>query len=155
VLAPHPFATLCADSLGPVALRRLLPWLDAVEICNAQNLFPWEDGRAADFARAHGITPYVGADAHIAGHLGACWQDMAEFDGPAGFLRALRAGVLRPGRFRPSYFAWMAFRHYWEKAFGRALRGFGVNVTAPDAVPAGGRRRAAGTMRGAEEISCG
>ena len=56
VLAPHPFTILCDRSLGPHALARLRPWLDAVEVCNAQDFLPWENARARRYA-AEPVSP--------------------------------------------------------------------------------------------------
>ena len=127
VLAPHPFSSLCQDSLGP-ALERLLPWLDAIEICNAQNPLPWEDARAQRFAIRHGVTPYVGADSHVHGYLAAGYQMLPAFQGPDSFVAALQRAELRPGRFGPGYFASMAFRHFWDKLFPQPVPGYGANV---------------------------
>ncbi len=128
VLAPHPLATLCEDSLRATNLARLLPWLDAVEVGNAQNVFTWEDRKAAGFAREHGIAPYVGADAHIRGYLAGCYQMMAEFDGPGGFMESLRSAELHAGLFGLGYFVAMGGRHLWDMFSRRRLRGFGVNA---------------------------
>jgi predicted metal-dependent phosphoesterase TrpH len=130
VFAPHPFATLCENSVSLPVMRRLLPWLDAVEICNAQNLFFWEERAARRFAREHGLISYVGADAHIRGYLDACYQMLPPFDGPQAFLAALRHARLHPGRFGPAYYAVMGGRHLWDKVFRRGLPGFGVNTPA-------------------------
>ncbi len=129
VLAPHPFSTLCDDSLLG-AMERLAPLFDAIEICNAQNPLPWQDTRAARFAQRHGITAYVGADSHIRGYLAAACQLMPAFDGPAAFRAALRHAELCPGRFGPAYFATMGTRHLWVRLTGRVWPGFGVNVPA-------------------------
>ncbi len=128
VLAPHPFATLCDSSLHAVGLARLRPFLDAVEIHNAQNPLPWQDARAAAYARAEGVVPYVGADTHIRGYLAAAVQVMPDFDGAAAFLAGLREAEFRRGRFGPGYFARMGFRHVWDRLMGRRLSGFGANV---------------------------
>ncbi len=128
VLAPHPYTILCKDSLGAEALERLVPWLDAVEVCNAQDPLPWENTRARRFAERHGLTPYVGADTHVRGHLDACHQLLPTFDGPAEFLDSLRRAELFPGRFSMGYFAVVAGRHAWEHVFDRRLPGFGASA---------------------------
>jgi hypothetical protein len=129
VLAPHPYSTLCDKSLHDT-LERLRPHVDAVEVCNAQNPLPWQDARAARFARRHRITPYVGADSHVRGYLDGCHQVMPASDGPAGFLAALRQAELHPGRFGLGYLAAMGVRHVWEHVLRRRCAGFGVNVPA-------------------------
>lgn len=138
VLAPHPFSTLCADRLG-ARLERLRGFFDAIEVCNAQNPFPWEDAQARRFAQRYGLTPYSGSDTHIRGYLAESYQLLPPFDGPAEFLTALQQAELHPGRFGPGYFAAMGVRHVWDKLFPRRLPGFGANVPASDV--AGGARR--------------
>ncbi|MBK9128974.1 MAG: PHP domain-containing protein [Phycisphaerales bacterium] len=130
VLAPHPYTILCSGSLGGAALRKLLPWLDAVEVCNAQDPLAWENRWAQHFRAEHGLAGYVGADAHIRGHLDACYQLVTPFAGPAEFREALRAAQLVPGRFGPAYFARMAGRHVYEAIARRPWPGFGVHVPA-------------------------
>jgi predicted metal-dependent phosphoesterase TrpH len=128
VLAPHPRAYLCDNSLSAGALERLLPWLDAVEVCNAQNPLLWEEAWARRFARRHGVLPYAGADSHVRGYLAAAYQIMPAFDGPADFLTALANAELHTGRFGPGYFVAMAAQHYHQRLFHRPLAGFGVNA---------------------------
>ena len=130
VLVPHPFAALCRDSLHADALERLLPWVDAVEVHNAQNPLPWENLRALRLARRHGLTQYVGDDTHIRGYLAACYQRLPEFDGPAGFLTALRNADLQRGRFGPGYFAAVGAQHV-RKAIRRACRNRRANQNSP------------------------
>ena len=128
VLAPHPRAYLCDNSLSPAAVERLLPWLDAVEVCNAQNPLLWEEWWARRFARRHGLTPYAGSDSHVRGYLAAAYQLMPAFDSPRGFLAALRQAELHVGRFGPGYYAAMAAQHYHQRWFHRPLAGFGANA---------------------------
>jgi hypothetical protein len=129
VLAPHPRALLCRDSLSESALRRLMPWLDAVEVCNAQNPLWWEDAWARRFAQRYGLPAFVGADAHLRGYLAAAYQVLPAFDGPAGFLAALRQATLHPGRFGLGYVGLMAVHHVWERVFQRPFPGCGGNQT--------------------------
>ncbi len=128
VLAPHPFSTLCDDSLG-AALERLAPWLDAVEVHNAQNPLPWQDARAARFARAHGLPAYAGSDTHLRGWLDTAHQHMPAWRTPREFQEALRRAELRTGRFGPTYFAQMAVRQVWDKFARQPLPGFGERVS--------------------------
>jgi hypothetical protein len=135
VLAPHPFLTACRHYLGPKMLDLLL-WLDAVEVCNAQNILPWTDAKAARFARRHRLPAYCGADTHLRGYLDACHQYIPDFDGPASFRAALREAELVRGRFGPSYIARMAGRHLWQEVFNRPLGEFGENYYASRAIDA-------------------
>ncbi len=126
VFAPHPFATLCDNSLGR-AVERLSDRLDAVEVFNAQNVLTWQDRAAARFASAAGLTPYVGIDGHLTGPLAPAYQLLPEFDGPRGFLAALRQAEFVSRRFGPGYFARMGFRHFWDMLMPTRLPGYGTN----------------------------
>ena len=140
VLAPHPFTILCQHSLGPEALARLRPWLDAVEVCNAQDFLLWENTRAQRFAEENGITPYVGDDSHLRGYLASCCQMVPAFDGPAEFRAALRQATLVPGRHPLRYFATMALHQARRRITGRPLRNWGANAPGvPTATTAGGK----------------
>jgi len=137
VLAPHPRALLCPQSLPAPALERLLPWLDAVEICNAQNPLWWEDAWSRDFARRHGVTPYVGDDTHLRGYLAACFQVLPPFDGPQAFLAALQRAELHAGRFGLGYVAAMGVETVWRRVFQRPLPGLGANAPTARRAQAG------------------
>lgn len=128
VFAPHPCATLCESALGLAELERLRPWVDAVEICNSQNLLVWEERHARAFCDRYGVTPYVGADVHIRGHLAGAYQWIADFEDAPSFLAVLGHAELHPRRFGLSYFAAMGARHVWDMVAPRHLPGFGVNV---------------------------
>jgi predicted metal-dependent phosphoesterase TrpH len=134
VLAPHPFSRLCSDSLQ-AETARLLPWLDAVEICNSQDLIPRDAAKARRFACEHGLPVYVGADTHVRGHQAACYQLLPAFEDADGFRAALRQAVLHPGRFGPSYFALMGWRHLWGKLTGTRWPGFGANARGLSQTP--------------------
>lgn len=130
VLAPHPFSRLCSHSLQGAAYR-LAGWLDAVEVLNAQHPLVWDDAYAARFARRHGLAVYVGADAHLRGRIGPAYQVMPPFEGPGGFLAALRGARLCRGRYGPRYWLGMTYQHLWRKVVGVPPRGFGVQAAHP------------------------
>jgi len=132
VLAPHPFSTLCDNSLRANA-ERVAPLIDAMEIHNAQNPLPWQDAAAARFARERGITPFVGCDGHIRGQLAPAYQTMPAFRGSVEFLASLRQAKLTFGRYGPRYFLGMIGRHVWDCVFPRRLPGFGSKL--PDRGP--------------------
>lgn len=125
-LAPHPFCTLCEGSLGE-NLESLADRLDAIEVHNAQNLLPWQDRQAADFATQHEVTGYVGSDGHIRGRIAPAFQIMEDFSSPEEFLMSLRSARLIRGRFGPLYFLQMGARHFWDKLAPMHLPGYGVN----------------------------
>lgn len=125
-LAPHPFCTLCDNSLQD-SIEGLADRLDAVEVYNAQNPLPWQDRRAAAFAERSGLTGYVGMDAHLR-WLPATYQEMREFHGAQDFLNSLAHAELHAARVGFRYYALMGARHFWGKLFTRRLSGFGVRV---------------------------
>lgn len=124
VLAPHPFVRFCQYSLGRT-VRRLVHAFDAVEIVNAQNPLFWQDYRAERFARRHDLAMYVGTDGHLTGRCAPAFQLLADFEGPAGFMSALRGAVRVKGRFGPRYMARSAYQHAFRKLVGRSPRGYG------------------------------
>ena len=130
-LAAHPYASLARSSLDD-ALERLAPHLDAIEVHNAQNPLPWEDWRAARFARGAGMPAYVGMDAHLR-WLPAAYQLMNDFADAEDFRQALREAQLMRGRVGFRYVCLMAFRHYWDRLFPWSLPGFGGReIATPD-----------------------
>lgn len=104
VLAPHPFVKLFGCGLRN-ALWDIVDLLDAVEICNAQNLLKRPDRDARRFADETGLVTYVGADTHMADSIAPCHQLMRDFSGPDDFLEALGSAELRFGRHPLWYFA--------------------------------------------------
>jgi predicted metal-dependent phosphoesterase TrpH len=99
VYAPHPFDA-SRTSLGAGGLARLrdLDALDVVEVFNAK-AGAEDNRRAARYADEHDLPPAAGSDAHDPQGVGAAYVEMPDFDGPAGFLTALREGRIT-GEFR-------------------------------------------------------
>jgi hypothetical protein len=129
VMAPHPFLNACRHYLGRKMID-LLPYLDGVEVCNAQNVLPWTDAKAWRFALRHGLPAYAGADTHLRGHLDGCYQLISDFDGPEAFVRSIANAELFFGRFGLPYLAQMAWRHIWQEIARRPLGTFGENYYA-------------------------
>jgi predicted metal-dependent phosphoesterase TrpH len=100
VYAPHPF-DLVRSSLG-----RVLPGLcangqvDVIEVFNAKIEDQALNDQAAALAAAYALPGAAGSDAHDAAGVGAAYQDMPDFDGPAGFLAALGQARVT-GQYRP------------------------------------------------------
>lgn len=130
VLAPHPYTVLCDGSLGEHAMTALLPWLDGVEVCNAQDPLSWENAWADRFAATHHVTPYCGADAHLRGYLAGCYQWIGDYYDPPTFLAALRQAELVRGWFGWGYVARMGFRHVWDMISPVPLPGYATNLIA-------------------------
>lgn len=89
VVVPHPFSRLFNCGLRH-RINELVDLIDAVEVWNAQSPCPWDDRRAERFAFEHNLPALVGVDSHHRNSLGVCYQWLPAFDGPAGFLAALR-----------------------------------------------------------------
>ena len=89
VYVPHPFDPV-RSSIG-----RVLPSLcaagdvDVIEVFNAKVEDQAYNDKAAAVAAEFGIAAAVGSDAHDADGVGAAYQDLPDFDGPAAFLKAL------------------------------------------------------------------
>lgn len=128
VIAPHPFNSLFGCSLRD-HVYELVDLLDAVEVCNSQNLLSGPNHKAATFARRHGLPAIVGSDAHHRGHLDACYQLMPPFEGPQGFLRSLGLAQLVQGRHPLGYFARSARVVFSEKTGLAMPAGYGRNCT--------------------------
>ncbi|MGE0479336.1 MAG: PHP domain-containing protein [Phycisphaerae bacterium] len=126
VLAPHPYLRFPGRGLCE-ALDELAPHIDALEVCNAQDPFPWSAWAAARFAKRHGLARYVGADVHLPASLRTCYQVMPAFTGPRDFVAALQQAELRPGRFGVGYGLTMAYVALHERLVGRPAAGYGRN----------------------------
>jgi predicted metal-dependent phosphoesterase TrpH len=128
VIAPHPFNRIFGCSLRD-HVYELIDLIDAVEVCNSQNLLTGPNRRADQFAHRYGLTPIVGADAHHRGHLDACYQMLPPFDGPQAFLRSLREARLVRGRHPLGYFLRSACVCFSEKTGTRMPADYGRNCT--------------------------
>jgi len=142
VFLPHPFVSAFGCGLGD-ACWDIVDLIDAVEVCNGQNLSTKADRRAAQFAETFGLTKYVGADSHMAGSIVPCCQFMDSFETPTEFLASLRNAELKPGRHPLWYFAATAYRVARSMAGLSLPHGFGVNMPAIEREPACG-----GAVRG-------
>ncbi len=143
VLLPHPFIKLFGCGLGKSAWR-IAELIDAVEVCNAQNIVAIPDRKADRFADKLGLAKYVGADSHVDASIAPCSQLMRDFTTPADFLDSLRAAELRPGRHPLWYFAAAGYRIALSVAGLPLPAGFGANhkpilesapVLAPACIP--------------------
>ena len=135
VLLPHPFVRLFGCGVRDVSYD-LIGLLDAVEVNNAQNLLGGPDRAARRFAAQFDLPGFVGADSHMAMSIAPCYQWMPDFDGPTGFLTALRSAELTPGRHPLAFFAatgYRLLRHYAGLSLGGE---FGLNAACrPCAAP--------------------
>ena len=127
VLVPHPFIRALSCGLGDTTWR-IAPNIDAVEVCNAQNLFPRADRLARRFAEKTALPMYVGADSHDRTSIAPCYQLMRGFGDPMDFLAALRDARRIPGRHPLRYFAATAGR-LARYCLGLSINGgFGANL---------------------------
>jgi hypothetical protein len=109
VLLPHPFVTMFSCGLGHAAWE-IADRVDAVEVFNAQNIWPGADRKAREFAAALGLCTYVGADSHSARSIAPAYQVMPDFDTPAEFMASLRAARTCCARHPMSFFLGAAYR---------------------------------------------
>ena len=108
VYVPHPFDPMRAN-LRERELVELVEagMVDAIEVRNAKTSLEHLNHQAAEFAARHEVAAGAGSDAHVPEAIGAACVEMADFDGPASFLAALREGVImghhfdRPRQWRP------------------------------------------------------
>lgn len=100
VYVPHPFDR-GRSSLG-AALPRLCEQgdVDVIEVFNAKIADQALNDQAAVLAAAYGLPGGAGSDAHDSDGVGAAYLEMPAFDGPGGFLAALRRARIT-GEYRP------------------------------------------------------
>ena len=138
VLLPHPFIKAFGCGLRDVSYE-IADLVDAVEVCNAQNLIDAPNREARRFAEAYDLPQYVGADSHLASSIAPCHQTMGDFTDQTSFVESLRQAELTPGRHPLSYFAVAAYKTARYVA-GMALpTGYGVNAQPYDARAAAAR----------------
>jgi hypothetical protein len=103
VYVPHPFDPM-RRNISQAALDELvaLGLIDVIEIINAKTSLSSLNRQAASYAVANGLATGAGSDAHVPLAIGAAVVDMPDFDGAAGFLAALRDGMVRG--------------HHWDEA---------------------------------------
>lgn len=70
VLLPHPFDRIRREAVGAAVLDRIKDDLDAIEVYNSRCLWPADNRLSAAYARRHGLTAFVGSDAHVAREYG-------------------------------------------------------------------------------------
>jgi predicted metal-dependent phosphoesterase TrpH len=94
VCVPHPFDKLRRSPLKTSALLRIIDEVDIVEVFNARTTLKSDNARALRFAEKFGKLQSAGSDSHWGPEIGTTWVNMPDFDGPEGFLKALRAGQI-------------------------------------------------------------
>ncbi len=134
VLVPHPFIKVFGCGLRD-AVWQIDDLIDAVEVCNAQNIYSLPDREAARFAEFLDLPMYAGADTHVSASIAPCHQLMRDFSGPADFLDAMRSAELSFGRHPLWYFAAAAYRTARYLAGMPMPAGFGANHQPLPEVP--------------------
>lgn len=102
VYVPHPFDPM-RHRLAAPAIERLADagLLDAVEVRNAKTSLESLNAKAGAAAVRLGLAAGAGSDAHVPAAVGAAYVEMADFDGPESFLRALREGAVAGHHYDP------------------------------------------------------
>ena len=94
VYLPHPYDP-ARHSLGGQADELCAEGLaDVVEVFNAKIADQALNERAAALAARTGLPGGAGSDAHDPAGIGAAYLEMADFDGPASFIAALRGAQI-------------------------------------------------------------
>lgn len=100
VYVPHPFCPLHSglklDVLDDLVGRGLV---DVIEVFNAKASLDSANAEAAGYAEQHGLAAGAGSDAHYPEFLGRAFVEVPDFEGPAGFLEALRHGSVKGTRY--------------------------------------------------------
>jgi predicted metal-dependent phosphoesterase TrpH len=89
---PHPFSRNRRRHLRRIALERVAPKLDIVEVFNAREVASSSNVRALEFARQHSLPGGVGSDSHRPIEIGRAYVDVVSFVTPQELLVALREG---------------------------------------------------------------
>lgn len=121
VNVPHPFDGLRGSRLNTEALERLvdLDLVDMIEIFNARMTRAADNDAAESYALKHSLPGTAGSDAHTYAEIGAAYMDIRPFDGPGGFIEAVREGRMC-GRLSP----WpVHFASTWAKVAKRLASG--------------------------------
>jgi predicted metal-dependent phosphoesterase TrpH len=100
VYLPHPFDPGRSSLRAAAELLCSAGLADVVEVFNAKVADQSLNERAALLAARFGLPGAAGSDAHDPQGIGAAYVDMPDFDGPAGFLAALRLATVT-GEYRP------------------------------------------------------
>lgn len=90
----HPLDRLRREAIGREALLPILPLLDCVEVFNSRTLLPSDNDRALALAEEYGLPCTAGSDAHSVYEVGRAYVEVPPFDGPVGFVEALRRGKI-------------------------------------------------------------
>lgn len=122
VSIPHPFSRNRMNHIRRVALERIWPQVDAIEVFNAREAFTSDNVRAAAFAGEHELAGAVGSDAHRPREVGAAWVEMDDFSGPDDFVAALRGGTVNgalSGQIVHLFTRWDVMRKWVARRLGR------------------------------------
>lgn len=78
--------------VGRERLERVAPLADMIEVMNARTTVHADNRNAARLAQKHGLIPVAVTDAHSSWEIGRAYTEAPTFDGPDGFLDAMRRG---------------------------------------------------------------
>lgn len=100
VYLPHPISGIRKSQLSRDVMDANADLIDVVERFNARNLRVSEDEAAwlDGFIAAHDLPAGAASDAHSPWEIGNVRVELPDFDGPAGFVTALRAAVVHRRR---------------------------------------------------------
>lgn len=91
----HPFDRMRNGHWEEGDLKRIIPYVDAIETFNARCMWPGFNKDAQDFAQKHNITGTIGSDAHAAFEVGKATMLIPDFHDRDSFKEALVGAELR------------------------------------------------------------
>lgn len=117
----HPFDRLRKGAWEEAELTRIIDRVDAIEIFNSRCLYAEDNTKALRFAQQHHVLGTAGSDAHSRPEYGMGLTRLAPFDGPEGFLDALRAAEYTK-RLSPFYVHGFSSAAKWMRKLGLRKR---------------------------------
>jgi len=85
----HPFDKLRDGHWKSNSLHQIVPYIDAIEIFNARNMWPGGNRQAKDFALKQGLPGTVGSDAHTPNEIGKATMLLPEFEDSSSLKSAI------------------------------------------------------------------
>jgi predicted metal-dependent phosphoesterase TrpH len=113
----HPFDRHRKGAWREADLAAILPLVDAIEVFNARVIYPEDNARALEFARAHGKAGTVGSDAHSLMELGRAVLVLPHTEAPTGasLARGFAAAQARTRLSSPAIHLTSRFAKHWKR----------------------------------------
>lgn len=93
ICIPHPYDKLRLSAFNDSnELKKIMPFVDIIEVFNARSLMPGSQTRARQLAQKFDKLASAGSDAHTASEIGNAYIEIPEFNGKDEFLKSLAQG---------------------------------------------------------------